>query len=102
MPLETSLWLLRDGTFHICNLLLYVVPWNSNSTAYYAYIGHIKVGFASEFLLVLYIKYVYMASPRRSPYSPRRPEGGRSPRLALPPLKHCSLKANRSKPVSTF
>ena len=28
---------------------------------------------------------MYMASPRRAPYSPRRPEGGGSPRLALPP-----------------
>ena len=28
---------------------------------------------------------MYMASPRRAPYSPRHPEGGRSPRLAFPP-----------------
>ena len=28
---------------------------------------------------------MYMASPRRAPYSPRRPEGGRSPHLAFLP-----------------
>ena len=28
---------------------------------------------------------MYMALPRRAPYSPRRPEGGRSPHLVFPP-----------------
>jgi len=63
--------------------LLYVVRKYSSNTTYAYYgldaNGNTMLGFTSEFCGVC------MASPPLSPSSPRRPGGGRSSSLALPP-----------------
>jgi hypothetical protein len=52
-----------------------------------------------NFSSIIYL-HICMASPKHPPYSPRRPEGGRSPRLALPPFKPC-LRPREPRPGLT-